>query len=292
MKIAHDDVTELSICEGYKKGASISALSRKYLVSMGTIFNILEQHRIQRRTLSESHRVYQADNYHFHVMDTFGKAYFLGFTIADGHLIQKSGNGSAQLQVRLAVLDRDHLRKLLEEIKSNYPIHDHSREYPSCSIKIRSDQLVKDLHRHGAHYPHEQTRFPDIKPSLYNHFIRGVWDGDGMLFRDKRGSWEWFICGDEPLLVAIRDVLMKECHVSRTKISKNPTADICNLVYHGNLQVPRIIEWMYKGADSSMWLDRKRAKAMEMFADLKARSAGPYGSWRVGNRSSSKDGER
>lgn len=287
-----DDATELSICEEYRMGASIRILSRKYLASVGTIFNILEKHKIRRRTLSESHRVYQADHYHFHVIDTFGKEYFLGFIMADGHLGQKNSKGSAELQVRLAALDRGHLWKLLEEVKSNHPIHDHSGKYPSCSIKIRSNKLVEDLHRHGVHYPHEQVRFPDISPSLSNHFIRGVWDGDGMLFRDKRGIWEWFICGDEPLLVAIQDTLMKECHVGRTKISRDSKGNTYNLVYHGNLQVPRIIEWMYKGADPSIWLDRKRVKAMEMFADLKARSAGPYGSWRVGSRSGSRNEER
>lgn len=54
-------------------------------------------------------------------------------------------------------------------------------------MRISSNQLVSDLNRYGVHFAGELNRFPAIAPSLYNHFIRGYFDGDGGLFRSNEG---------------------------------------------------------------------------------------------------------
>lgn len=272
-----DDETEHRICEEYKQGSNIRVLSEKYHVSTTPIRRVLKRHGAPRRPPTEAGRRYYVDHAHFNTVDTPGKAYWLGFIFADGCLQPKARHASAILEVALAMRDRAHLQKILDEHGSNYPIYDNvKREHPASLIRIISDQLVEDLHRHGVSYPREQPRSPDISPELYSHFIRGYWDGDGSIQRWKRGQWVWDIVGQKQFLEVTQSMLVKECSVRRTKITKiERNSNVYKLVYVGNRQVPRIVEWMYSGADSPIWLDRKKNKAGGMFVDINARGVGP-----------------
>ncbi len=273
MKIGHK--VDGKICEEYLAGASSIILSRKYGVGQRTILRILERYKVPRRSLHEAMRKYHADYSHFDIIDTPGKAYFLGFLVADAHLRPKNGYGNSALRVNLALRDKKHLHKLLNEIKSNHPVHVCAEKHPSCWIEIRSNQLVGELHRHGVSYPGELSRFSNLTPELRNHFVRGIWDGDGALIKRCSGDWMWFITGQFPLLAVVQQTLMKECNLRKTKIKKDVRRKATyTLQYGGNLQVPRIVEWLYQGVTPQICLDRKAAKAAEMFADLRARGAG------------------
>jgi len=275
-----DHVVEQKICKEYAGGDSIYDLEQKYGVSHTTVWRILKRYRVGRRTLSEAGRRYQVDYHHFSRIDTPKKAYFLGFLAAEAHLCPKDKRGSAQLVVRLALRDKEHLKKLLNEIGSNHPIHIYSRlKHPSCAIYIRSDALVEDLHRYGIPFAWGPAKFPQIDPEFYSHFIRGFWDGDGTLTKSG-GDWMWKLYGQLPLLSAVQRVLVRSCGLSKTKISKKANSEAAYvLIYNGNKQVPRIVRWMYRNADPSMWLNRKVERAEEMFENL-----AEHRKWRVLNR--------
>lgn len=269
-----DTRTESRICKEYKAGASPIQLALKYGVSYWTVVKILKKYGIERRTMSEAKRKYCVDHNHFMVIDSPSKAYWLGFIVAEKYLSPKSRTRSAELVVRLALRDESHLRKLLDEADSNYPIHKYpigGRQF--CSIKIKSNQLVHDMHRHGVPYARELARFPtSLKPRFHNHFIRGLWDGDGTLYRSNGGDWNWSICGQLALLSHIQGILVKHCHLNMTKVTRDSRKmETYVLRYGGNLQVPRIIEWLYKGSNPFMRLDRNNRRVAAMFSDLKSR---------------------
>lgn len=267
-----DYAVEQKICREYTGGDSIYDLEQKYGTSHTTIWRILKKHRVGRRTLSEAGKRYQVDHHHFSRIRTPRMAYFLGFLAAEAHLRPKDRRGSAQLVVRLALCDEKHLRKLLNEIGSNHPMYIYPRlEHPCCAICIRSDALVGDLHRHRVPFAWGPARFPQIDHEFYNHFVRGFWDGDGALTKSG-GDWMWRLYGQLPLLSAVQSILMRHCGLNKTKISKKADSEAAYvLVYKGNRQVPRIVGWMYRNADPSMWLDRKAERAGEMFEDLRRR---------------------
>ena len=283
-----DHVVEQKICKEYAGGDSIYDLERKYGVSHTTIWRVLERHRVSRRTLSEAGKRYQVDHHHFNRIDTLRKAYFLGFLAAEAHLRPKDRQGSAQLVVRLALRDEKHLRKLLNEIGSNHPTYIYpGLEHPCCAICIRSDALVEDLHRHGIPYAWGPAEFPQIYPEFYSHFVRGLWDGDGTLTKSS-GDWVWKLCGQLPLLSAVQRILVRECALSKTKISKKANSEAAYvLIYGGNKQVPRIVRWMYRNADPSMWLNRKAERAGRCLRIC----GGGHQRWRAQNRSHT-DAER
>lgn len=257
-----DDETERRICEEYKRGSNIRALSEKYHTSATPIRRALKRHEVPRRSPTEAGRKYHVDQAHFNIIDTPNKAYWLGFIFADGCLQPKARHASSILEVVLAMRDRAQFQKMLDELGSNYPIYDNVKvKHPASLIRVISNQLVEDLHRHVAPYPREQPKSPDINPELYSHFIRGYWDGDGSLQRWKSKQWVWSIVGQKPLLEAIQSVLIKECGVHRTKITKvERDSPVDKLVCVGNHQVPCIVKWMYNGAALVCGSIAKRAR--------------------------------
>jgi len=255
--------TELKICAEYKAGASSGMLSKKYRVHHATILRILERRGVQRRTRVEAGRKYYVDHDYFSEINDPDKAYRLGFIMADGYLKPRSRRRSARLGIVLALRDRAHLSKLLSDMHSNYPIYYlTNRKHPACAVYISSNQLVDDLNRHGVPFARGFARFPStLNPKLYNHFMRGLWDGDGSLVNNK-GQWIWSIVGDLPLLKTVQKILMKYCRVKKTKIMRERCLGrVYKLKYRGNLQVPRILKWLYKGSTPKACLYRKILKA-------------------------------
>ena len=281
MKRALDHATELKVCKEYVEGMSTRRLSRKYGVGPATVINIMKRHGVARRPLSEAMRKYHVDHSHFDKVDTSGKAYFLGFLMAEAYMVPRGEGKGATLSVQIAMRDRNHLVNLRDELESDHPIYNiMKRKHPACRLQIKSDQLVADLHKHGVPFSGELTRFPtSLDPRLHSHFIRGFWDGDGTLVNNN-GCWVWAVYGSLPLLTKIQDILVKNCGLKRTKIIKIKSihaGTLYALQYSGNLQVPRIIEWIYRDATPQTCLDRNVRRVVEMYADLWDRGVGLCG---------------
>jgi len=104
-----------------------------------------------------------------------------------------------------------------------------------------------------------------LDESLYNHFIRGVFDGDGSIsFLIRDNSPEFNITGTEELLAYIQNILMKECNLNKTKLTKkkNSKTNIVALRYSGTVNLIKIRRWLYK--DATIYLERKYNKFMKV----------------------------
>lgn len=186
----------------------------------------------------------------FKTINTEEKAYWLGFIMADGCVYQKGRRNA--LHIQLCKKDKKHLQKFLNCLKSKRPVF----EFRSvCSIGINSKKLIADLSQYGivprkAH----KTYFPNqISEYLKQHFIRGIFDGDGSIsFEQRNGQAHFNIAGTKKLLITIQKILMKKCQLNKTKIVKCSTY---YLSYGGNRQGKRILNYLYK--DATVYLDRK-----------------------------------
>lgn len=85
--------------------------------------------------------------------------------------------------------DKDHIEKFRRAIQTEgYSIHTRidKRFDPPCitySLQVKSPKMVSDLEKWRC-VPRKSLKidsFPHIDASLYSHFIRGYFDGDGCL---------------------------------------------------------------------------------------------------------------
>lgn len=205
--IYSEDIVKL-----YSEGISINQLCTKYDSSYFTIKKILENNNIKVRSLEESKESQNVDNNFFSVIDTEEKAYILGLLYADGTI---SPNRKKKTDYVMSVGFKDEDRYLLDKIriamKSNHKIISINREssfsnkkFGFSRISISSKQIYNDLLELGMD---TKNNIPNISKELINHFVRGVFDGDGCISISKRGDTDMHIMGTENFLNQLNEYI-------------------------------------------------------------------------------------
>ena len=129
-------------------------------------------------------------NNEFEVIDTPEKAYVLGLYYADGFVTYHPEKHNYFTAISLHIKDKE----LLQSIKNHFPFFNLVHTEPT-QYKLRLNQKIvcEHLMANGV-LPNKsiknknKLRFPDIPTSLYSHFIRGYFDGDGSIFFSKTMS--------------------------------------------------------------------------------------------------------
>lgn len=192
----------------YQSGLSTTNIANEYNVDRHTICNILEKHGIERNNLYHNKGL---NKRYWETIDSYDKAYFLGFFITDGNVY---GN-----DVRLQL--KKESKYILETLKQktlseNQIREDNKRGLVTFSTKRK--KWVNDLSQYGV-VPNKTftVYFPEIPDEYLSHFIRGLIDGDGWI--TLKGQQIGF-CGNETLVTQLRDVLVKKLDVFPVKVIK------------------------------------------------------------------------
>jgi hypothetical protein len=132
--------------------------------------------------------------------------------------------------------------------------------------------LYDDLNNHGIHqrktYEQITNIFEFIPQQLLNHFIRGVFDGDGCISSNSNNtiSCKFDICGTNDILEKIQKVLMENIdNLSKTKIIDLKNNNANDLVYGGRNNIKNIFNWLYNNAN--IYLERKYNKFIEILTE-------------------------
>jgi len=126
-----------------------------------------------------------------------------------------------------------------------------------------SDKIFNSLVKLGI-TPNKSLRMQKliIPNNLTNHFIRGVFDGDGSLSGKRITHVQFEIAGYKPFLKQIQDILIKNCDVNRVKIyslNYKKKGKAFRLQYTGS-QIFRILDFLYKKSKNQTRLERKYKK--------------------------------
>ena len=270
--------TEVGIVEFYTSEIKPSrkATAEKFGVIPACVTKVLQRNNIKMKTIVEANQVsrkYKVDFDFFKYIDSERKAYWLGVLAADGCVYKQ------RLVVGLSRVDREHLVLFLKDLNSTYPIIDYinNRGNECSGIDICARLAVEHLKNLGIIERKTLVlQWPVSVPAeLESHFIRGYFDGDGSVWYDNVNNINFSIASTLQVVEEIQKRLMKYCSLDKTKIRFKNNA--YELIYTGNLQVKRIMDYMYK--DSAVWLSRKRNKFKQHFTDYDATygDKSPYG---------------
>lgn len=274
IEISKEQLIELT------KTKTVSEIAKLYNCSLRTVYNWYKRYELsfKRSVQSEIKRPkkYNYDDTYFEIIDTEHKAYWLGFIMADGCIIQKSKNRpSLSLVINLQDSDSDHLIKFNEDLNGNLPIR-HGVNKPTvihsyikdvylsetkyCKIEVNSKWLCQDLIRHGVVQRKTlEEHSPLIEnPNLIRHFIRGFFDGDGCFSavkpsnKDREYPKIFIASGTEIIQYIVNNVFQETGFMMGQ--DKYYKLDRCYIQSEEGFL--KFVEYIYK--DATIFLDRKK----------------------------------
>ena len=207
---------------------------------------------------------------YFEIIDTETKAYLLGFITADGSI--NDTRKTKTLQVHLSNRD-EYLIKLLESEIGNTVKTYYSDNYKSIAFRATSNKLCDDLSVYGVvarKTGNEVLAFNLIQPSLRNHYLRGLIDGDGWISNTK---YQYGIrraigfCGSKESCEQMSEFLNSTLGTYPVKASKVLGKNNYKINYLGKKDIKEIVKYLYTGAN--VYLERKYRVAMVKLPETK-----------------------
>lgn len=249
---------ENKVCELYEK----TNLTQKEIAEQINIHRLTVRKILNRNEInSKDNRISINENY-FDKIDTPNKAYWLGFITGDG-CIRYTG-GSLNLTIGLNPIDNEILEKFIIDTESKHEIKLYKRYHPDYDnyhdisiLKIYRPKMCEDLIKHGTGIDKSRNlKLPKICDTLIRYYLRGIIDADGGWCINNTKDLNMifnFIGPVRDFIIDFRNLLMKKCYLSKSKIYKCPGS--WRITYGGNNQTKRIFKYLYD--DVGPVLERK-----------------------------------
>lgn len=196
------------------------------------------------------------------------EAYLLGFFYADGYIAykDKKRKNYHMFGITLSKKDEDFLNKIADILSVKTKIRKttaNGGKYEVVELKIFNVEFVRTLMRLGIKprktYENDADIIDNVPSHLLNHFIRGFFDGDGSVWKQKNKNYGIGIVSlNKKLLEKIeqafftsddRRIKHKKICLHRNKYHR--------LSYIGNKVVVCIGNFLY-GNNSTLFLPRKK----------------------------------
>lgn len=203
-------------------------------------------------------RAYRVNERFFNEIDTEAKAYLLGFIFADGSVAQNRN------LVNISSGDKEVIEMAQELLETNMPIHKYKSIF--C-LNLTNSKLRQSLIKHGV-LPRKSWKdygLPKIPRQLLPHFIRGVFDGDGSFYLDRRKKYEYlgssFCSNSKRFLKEIKATLNNAgIRTQNLYLDQKPNGwSSWQLRISAKDEVRKLVDYLYENANH--YLNRKHRVA-------------------------------
>ena len=251
-----EKLPDLEIINKYKSGKSCAEIAKDYNVCLQTIVNVLDKNNVSRDNIY--HNLELIEDY-WETIDSFDKAYFLGFMITDGNIYQNA------VTLELGERDKDILNVFSKYTKNSNKIlfYDRKNKGKFQAFCVKRPKWVSDLAKYGV-IPNKTfiTKFPELSESMMPHLIRGMIDGDGWI--SPKGKQVGF-CGSKECVEGFRNFLVKTLNVFPVKILFT-NSNVWQVCWCSKKDMIKICEYIYKDKQDC-FLQRKYNKYLELIHD-------------------------
>ena len=250
---------------------SMADIARENHCSRQTVYRLMKKYGIPPRNRSESmKKALEAGKFKGkakrHINEAFfdpsnwspGMAWVLGFLFADGNMEKSSP------VFRLSQRTPDGLRKVLNLMRSSHMISTKDKKlYKGVisgkiySFKVWNKKLYNDLSNLGL-TPAKSTnmKFPDVPSKYMNHFIRGLYDGDGSFYinRFDGAIISQYRNGSLDFITDVTDILQKELNIP---ISIHRNEKFNTYYIKIRQKIKELAAYLYKDASEAIYLTEK-----------------------------------
>lgn len=244
----------------HQKGVPVKEIAARFEKAIGAVYFHLRKNGIFGRKLIPYNREY------FDEIDCEEKAYWLGFLYADGSITK---GPATNVQVAINSRDEPHLSKFTKSLggpptmvkfykKSKFT---YCPTGTMAKIVLSSKKMVSSLRNLGF----TSTKTIDAVPiklsnrGLQTAFWRGVFDGDGCIYKGKNGYWNCSICGTKATVEEFCNFVSSPKFSPPKCRKSHPKLYTAQFFGEKAINLARVL---YKG--SSSHLDRKYRKFLEM----------------------------
>jgi hypothetical protein len=252
------------IVSEYEKGVSVAKLSKQFRTSYCPINRVLKEANVQKRNLSDIHKLYNISEEVFEKIDTEEKAYWLGMLYADGYNREDRGYVCLSLHEQ----DIDTILKFKEFTRYTAPIKTIiTKTTRAKALTLYNQKISKDLALLGCvQAKTHKIDKPPIDARFYKAFILGYFDGDGGITFNKNeyNRPDVAITGNLPLIDFIRKVVYDELNLNfyKKKRHKERNNNVWTISLCGTNVCLKFLRWIYES--SSPRMNRKYNKYLEI----------------------------
>ena len=263
----------------YQNGNSTESIGELFGVSYKTITRVLDKLNVP--LIGVGKRQYGLNENYFDYIDTQNKAYILGFLYADGCNCSKKSTISMSLEEG----DKEILEKIRIEVGSEKELefldysnkHDFGYTYKNqYRLLLFSAHMCKTLEKHGMTPNKSLTlSFPDISENLLPHFIRGIFDGDGSIYKHKDNGYTLTITSTNDFCMSLKNIVEEKLNIHCSIYDAQNHNGITKVfTISGRIQTKKFLDWIY--IDAELFLKRKYNRYVQYyFIDLNINNSLP-----------------
>lgn len=258
MKTYVEQEIQDKIIEEYIKGATQTAISKKYKISCYLIKKILLEHNIKLRPAgNQTQRKYEVDDSFFDTQ-THDMAYVLGLLASDGNVSKREN----AINFVASAQDSEHLEKIRQLLHSSKPLafYKDNKGNQSCRLSIHSKRFKEVLADYNI-IPAKTKTYTfsyKLQKEFWTDYLRGYFDGDGSVSPCGNGvKWQLGAYNKE-ILEWVTNYLYEEYAIPKPVIYKYPNRHFFQLTYAKQESVKKIYEILY--SDNKICLERKKVK--------------------------------
>lgn len=236
------EITPLVIKDFVENNLYCENLAKKYQVDVHTIYRILDEANITRKTGYHSNCI---ENY-FEKIDTPNKAYLLGFITADGAIVNDI------LSIEVKEEDKEILDFARTEINPSASL---TPSRGCLRVCFGAKQLAYDLKKYGIIQNKskilEKVPIEYISKELLPFYFRGLIDGDGCIHKDGKIS---IYSGSKKFIQNVQDILIQEVNLTKLSIYTGTTYFI---TWGAKKDKEKLFNYLYQDLDKTYYYKRK-----------------------------------
>lgn len=255
--------------EMYLSGILIKDIAKEFNVGRNTVSKQLKKNGVEIDRYT-----YHFNEYYFDNIDSQEKAYIIGMLWADGHNCVSKGSIILELQeTDVGLLEKINLLTGNERPLRKQNLHLKNENWKDqYKLVWQSKYTSNILESYGMVQGKSLVlTFPEwLDPTLYAHFIRGYFDGDGCISlqsTNKNRSASISMVGTRMFLESVASIIKNNTGVNvfinRDKRAREP---ICTLHCSVRNDVVNILNWLYQ--DSTICMQRKYDKYQQFLINI------------------------
>lgn len=198
-------------------------------------------------------RKYQIDEHYFDVIDSEAKAYFLGYVFTNGSI--EKNRDVIQVIARNGQSDIiDILRATICKDPKNMMTITKGPDGSGHRIRLYSTIMVAALRKHGfIGLKHTRIPPPELPDELDKHFIRGLFDGGGCIFKEKNSPTKIrtvvVVIASHFLLQFIQTHMAENLSIKPKTQHQSGTGKNGKIKYCSAIDIGKVIHYLYYGAE-------------------------------------------